>query len=157
MKQYTVSKKYGHEIGLSCTFRQWRAEKSHCSLLHGYALSVELFFQSSTLNDQNWVIDFGDLKEVKQVLCDMFDHKTLIAADDPQLDFFREGHKRGVLDLVVVPAVGCEKFAEAIYHLVNSWLIQRTIMGLNKNKDVRLVKVEVREHGANGVIFEGGI
>ena len=32
------TKTYGHEEGLSCCFRQWRATHSHCRLLHGYAL-----------------------------------------------------------------------------------------------------------------------
>ena len=34
---YRSSKTYGHEIGLSAAFRQWRAQ-SHCRLIHGYAL-----------------------------------------------------------------------------------------------------------------------
>ena len=40
------TKTYGHEEGLSCCFRQWRATHSHCRLLHGYALSFRLTFAS---------------------------------------------------------------------------------------------------------------
>lgn len=33
---YQVVKKYGHNIGLSCAFRQFRAKGSHCLFIHGF-------------------------------------------------------------------------------------------------------------------------
>lgn len=138
------TKRYGHEVGLSACFRQWRAV-SHCSYLHGYALSVEFVFEADELDDRNWVVDFGGLKDLRRQLEHTFDHKTVIAADDPELDWFRDGHDRGLLDLVVLPGVGCEKFAEYAGHQAQAWL---TTHGLTDR--VRLVSCEVREHGANG-------
>lgn len=108
---YLSTKTYGHEVGLSATFRQWRA-KSHCRLLHGYSLSFRFEFEANTLDDKNWVVDFGGLKELRAILEDTFDHKTVVAADDPELEWFREAARRGLADIVVLPAVGCEKFAE---------------------------------------------
>ena len=34
---YQSTKTYGNDVGLSCTFRQWKAD-SHCNKLHGYSL-----------------------------------------------------------------------------------------------------------------------
>lgn len=48
---YLSTKTYGHEVGLSATFRQWRA-KSHCRLLHGYSLSFRFEFEANTLDDK---------------------------------------------------------------------------------------------------------
>ena len=84
---YKVVKTFGHNEGLSCCFRQWRAE-SHCNLLHGYALSIELEFETRILDDRNWVVDFGDFKLIKEFLHKWFDHTTLIAKDDPHLQQF---------------------------------------------------------------------
>ena len=42
--KYFSTKTYGHERGLSCAFRQPLALHSHCSLLHGYALSFSFKF-----------------------------------------------------------------------------------------------------------------
>ena len=44
--------------GFSTTFRQWKAN-SHCKYIHGYSLSFKLTFKSETLNEYNWVQDFG--------------------------------------------------------------------------------------------------
>ena len=73
---YISTKTYGHDIGLSCAFRQWKAE-SHCKYLHGYSLSITFRFMANELDYRNWVVDFGGLKDLKATLEDYFDHKTL--------------------------------------------------------------------------------
>ena len=84
-KRYLSGKTYTHSTGHSCAFRQWRAD-SHCNLIHGYALQFELQFGSIALDDKNWVVDFGGLKELKEWLKHMFDHTYLVAEDDPEMD-----------------------------------------------------------------------
>ncbi|QOF75043.1 6-carboxytetrahydropterin synthase (plasmid) [Aminobacter sp. SR38] len=144
---YTSSKTYGHASGLSCAFRQWRA-KSHCRFLHGYALAVRIDFEASELDEQGWVVDFGGLRTFKAWLEQTFDHKTLVATDDPLLPSFRDLHEVGAIDLVEVPAVGCEKFARMIFHRAEAWLDEN---GLAPRCRVSLV--EVREHEGNAAIF----
>lgn len=146
---YCSTKTFGHELGLSAAFRQWRA-KSHCRLIHGYALSVRLEFEADALDDRNWVVDFGGLKEVKQWLQDNFDHKLLVAADDPWRWDLQNLHTMGLADVVIVNRVGCEAFAGMVYDFVAAWLVNQ---GLAPR--VRLRSVEVKEHGANSAIFEG--
>lgn len=149
---YSVTKTYGHNLGLSACFRQWRAD-SHCQYLHGYALQVELVFACDVLNVNHWVIDFGGLKPVKQFLVDHFDHKTLVAMDDPQLDEISALAGMGVADVIILPAVGCEAFASFVYDYVSGWLENNhaeAIMG----RGLRLLSVEVREHGANAARAE---
>lgn len=141
--RYVSTKTYGHDIGLSCAFRQWRAE-SHCRFLHGYALAFHFEFEATELDHRNWVVDFGSLKTLKKALEAEFDHATLIAEDDPELEFFRMAERRGVLRLVVVPAVGCEIFARFAFHNAEKWL---ALNGYAPR--VRVRSVEVREHGAN--------
>jgi 6-pyruvoyltetrahydropterin/6-carboxytetrahydropterin synthase len=134
MAKYLSTKTYGNDRGFSCCFRQWRSTHSHCSLLHGYSIGIRLVFESSTLDDRNWVMDFGGLKAFKDWAEYMFDHTLIIARDDPHLVTFQQlndiitlntgfnlestvPNERGaVCDLRVVEAVGCEKFAELAYH-----------------------------------------
>lgn len=89
MSKYYSTKTYGTDRGLSCCFRQWRATHSHCSTLHGYSIGIKLVFESETLDDRNWVFDFGGLKQFKDWADAMFDHTLVIAEDDPHLDFFK--------------------------------------------------------------------
>jgi 6-pyruvoyltetrahydropterin/6-carboxytetrahydropterin synthase len=146
---YRSTKTFGHEIGLSACFRQWKAE-SHCRFLHGYALAVRFEFEADELDAKNWVVDFGSLKPLKEMLQTMFDHKLVVAWDDPHLDTLRSIAELGVADIVIVPATGCERFAEMIYECTELWLRAN-----GYSPRCRLVSVEVREHGANSAIYTG--
>lgn len=159
--KYKVRKTYGHNLGFSTTFRQWKAN-SHCRYMHGYALQIELVFGAPHLNANNWVIDFGSLKLVKKWLEDTFDHKTLVAKDDPALPFFRDGAKeyhgdpqRKLFDLIEVEATGCEAFAIMIGNFVESFLEEARADGLLHGGDngVKLLSVEVSEHAGNAAIY----
>lgn len=147
---YRSSKTYGHDLGLSCCFRQWRAQ-SHCQFLHGYALSIHLEFETDSLDERNWVVDFGSLKSFKGLLERTFDHKLLIAADDPmvaELEMLQFGI--GVAQVEVVPDVGCEAFARMIYDAAEVWLLDN-----GYSPRVRMAWVTVREHGANSATYTG--
>ncbi len=144
---YQSTKTFTHDVGLSACFRQWRAN-SHCNQVHGYALAIHITFGAKHLDDRNWVVDFGGMKDLKQTFQDLFDHKTLVARDDPHLDFFLHGQRVGVMDVVVVDNVGCEAFAQLAYETTAAWLVTQ---GLHKRCHV--VSVEVREHGANSGIY----
>ncbi len=61
---YYSTKTWGHNMGLSAAFRQWRAD-SHCRLIHGYSLAITLKFAAGDLDARNWVVDFGSLKTLK--------------------------------------------------------------------------------------------
>lgn len=140
------TKTYGHDVGLSVAFRQWRAA-SHCRMLHGYALAVKLIFQADKLDERGWVLDFGGLKPAKEMLQTFFDHVTLVAEDDPEREWFEEAARRGVAQVCIVPRTGCEAFAGFIFGKVSEWLIEA-----GHTPRVRLVQVEVMEHGANSAL-----
>lgn len=144
---HSSTKTYGHEVGLSCAFRQWRA-KSHCSLIHGYAIAVRFEFKAAHLDETNWVVDFGGLKSLKSWLEDTFDHTLLVAQDDPHLATLQDLDTKGIAKVVVVDAVGCEKFAQLIFNRADAWLEEQ-----GYKPRVHLALVEVKEHGANSAIY----
>ena len=146
---YKVVKTYGHDLGLSCAFRQWKAT-SHCRFLHGYSLAFEFTFSSETLDFCNWVVDFGNLKLLKDALVQQFDHKTIVSTDDPYLDRFKKMHEEGIIDLVILKNVGCEAFAE------QSYILARQVLVSSKLGQVNIEQVKVSEHGANSAIYIPG-
>jgi 6-pyruvoyltetrahydropterin/6-carboxytetrahydropterin synthase len=179
MAKYISTKTYGNEQGLSCCFRQWRSTHSHCSLLHGYSIGVRAIFESETLDDRNWVMDFGGLKAFKSWLEYMFDHTLVIAYDDPFLDTFKEmadhglQDQGGICDLRIVEAVGCEKFSEAAFreldNIIKTFQRGETYYLTTQNgailkefncrypvgQGVKLHSVEVFEHAGNSATYEG--
>lgn len=145
---YYSTKTYDHNEGLSCAFRQWKAKDSHCRWIHGYALSIKFVFGADTLDDRNWVQDFGGLKSIKEWLKKMFDHTLIVSEDDPEIETFKELEKKDIVDLRIISAVGCEKFAEYVFNHVSK------IIDQDSSGRVWLDSVEVKEHGANSAIYQ---
>ena len=144
---WRVVKTYGHDEGLSCTFRQWQAATSHCRFLHGYALAFRFTFTSDTLDDRGWCIDFGGLKPLRAWLHETFDHTLLAAVDDPDLATFRDLQVRGLVQLRVLEAVGCEAFAASAHGWTTDFLAREC------GGRVHLEGVEVSEHAGNAASF----
>jgi 6-pyruvoyltetrahydropterin/6-carboxytetrahydropterin synthase len=142
--KYQSTKTY-RDLG-PVAYRQWRAD-SHCNLIHGYSLSFKFTFEAIDLDARNWVVDFGSLRPLKQMLEDSFDHTLLVAEDDPQLAWFKEAEAIGIARLVVMPALGCEAIADMVFEVTDQWL-----KDAGYGDRVTVVKVEVFEHGANSAL-----
>jgi 6-pyruvoyltetrahydropterin/6-carboxytetrahydropterin synthase len=135
------------ELG-SCAFRQWRATQSHCKFVHGYQLKAKFWFGCSKLDDKNWAVDFGGLKELKAILQKQFDHTLCIAEDDPLLPSFIQLHDNGGCDLRIMHSVGIEKTAEWCYKAAKEYLSDKY------GYRCWVSKVEVWEHAENSAIFQ---
>ena len=145
MTRFLSSKKFGHERGLSAAFRQWRAN-SHCRFMHGYSLEFEFVFGAHELDENNWVVDFGSLKELEAWLRKNFDHKTLVASDDPNYSFCEEMDENGIIDMVTVEGTGCEMFAKIAMEYA-----KELILNITQGR-CWVESVSVREHGANSAM-----
>ncbi len=152
--RYLSTKTYGNDRGFSCCFRQWRAMHSHCSLLHGYSLGFKLVFECDSLDERNWVMDFGGLKELKNWLEDHFDHTIVVSKDDPEIGQFRALEKRGLAKVKVFDNVGSEKFAEEVFKQMTIIIERSKYQKKALNPTVRVKSVEVFEHDANSAIYE---
>ena len=126
------------------------------SFLHGYAISFRVWFECE-LDHRNWVWDFGGMKRAKHNIDHrtpkdyftwLLDHTTVIAEDDPSLEFFKVMDTKGLIQLRVIPATGCERFAEFLYSKINEFLVVET------EGRVKVVKVEVYEHEKNSASYE---
>ena len=142
--------------GFSTVFRQWAAEGTHCRFLHGYDIEFRITFEGE-LDHRNWVWDFGGMKRArtqidgmnaKQWMDYMFDHTTILAPDDPELEIFKELDKRGVVQLRVLEGpVGAEQFAKYIYDKINTFVQEET------NSRVKVAQVEFFENKRNSAIY----
>ena len=165
---YFVTKNYGPENGFSATFRQWRAD-SHCRFIHGYALGVEVTIgcEEQWLDKNGWVFNFGGLKELKAWLAETFDHKTLVALDDPALPLFREMALTrtlrreedsdeldigALIQMVEVERTGCEAFAKMVWQKA-SLLLKQAI--LQEGRVFNFLQVKVYEHSGNSATYGG--
>lgn len=144
MMAYTSTKNYPPSLGLSACFRQWRAE-SHCRFLHGYALGFRFKFSASYLDANGWVMDFGGLKALKAELVDRYDHRLLVAEDDPDLEFFMHISMKGIARVITMKQVGVEAFATHAFNVAKH---------LCNDGRVRVISAECYEHDGNSAIYE---
>ena len=144
---YYSTKTYGHNIGLSACFRQPHADHSHCRFLHGYSLQFKFTFGCDELDNKNWAVDFGGLKQVKAWLEDSFDHKLCIDKDDPMKDDLLMLESKGLAEIRQFDGVGAEKFAE------HAWKFADTLIREATNDRCWVESVECAEHGANSAIY----
>jgi 6-pyruvoyltetrahydropterin/6-carboxytetrahydropterin synthase len=148
----------------SVALRQWRAQHSHCQLLHGYALKFKVWFEANDtsendgLDEMNWIVDYGGFKNtdaeptpgngLKKWMNSMWDHTTLIEKDDPQLETFKYMEELGLCKLVVMDKMGAESCARMVYEHFNKRL------ALTDAGRCKVVKVECWENDSNSSIYK---
>ena len=122
-----------------------------CASVHGYDRTVKLTF-SGTVDDNGWIVPFGELKQVKTWLEYYFDHVTVLPADDPRLDTIPESMTGpgGILGtLRVLPyGVSMEMSALFIWEHLNPFILSIT------DSRCYISKVESIEHERNTAFIE---
>lgn len=141
--------------GYSVAIRQHRAQHSHCKLIHGYSMYFKVWFECDSLNDLNWVVDFGGFKSapqgngLKDWMSYMFDHTLLIEENDPYRSYFEMMEVERLADVRFIPEgqMGCEGLAKLVYDKFND-VLSKQDAGRS-----RVVKVECFEHERNSAIY----
>ena len=139
---FTSSKRFGP---ISVAHRQWKSD-SHCRYIHGYGRLIDITFHCKERDEKGWVMDFGNLKDVKAWICEKWDHKLLIAHDDPELGKLWQLDQDGVVSLFVTPegyGPGIEDSCKFIFDKVGE------IIRIKTNERVGIKKVRIYEHEKN--------
>jgi 6-pyruvoyltetrahydropterin/6-carboxytetrahydropterin synthase len=133
---------------LPCAHRRHQHD-GHCAFIHGYSRSFTFWFRTNHRDANGFVMDFGELKEVKGWLEDHFDHTMLLDADDPLLPEFKALEEKGACKLVVYDDVGMEGTALFVKTYLDLWVKERT------RGRVWVHSVEVRENDKNSARLFG--
>ena len=149
-KKYMSTKEY--KDAFPAAYRQWR-DDGKCSIVHGYALTVRFFFESDELDVRNWVQDYGGLRPLKEQLEDWFDHRLLVAIDDPYKDLLVALHDAGIAKITEVEKTGCEGIADFLYEYVNTIFLPS--YGKAEAERIWCCRVEVRETQSNMAMRQG--
>lgn len=157
MYRYVSTKLFDN---FSVAIRQWKAQHSHCQLLHGYSFVFKVWFASnepninSQLNDMNWLVDFGGFKTkpvgngLKDWMNYMFDHTLLLEKDDPHLEIYQMLETMGSCKLHIMDKMGAESLAKLVFDKFNE-VLSKTDAGRCK-----VIKVECFENDKNSAIYE---
>ncbi len=119
----------------------------HCAQVHGHNFGFEFTFSCSELDENGFVIDFGKLKFLKEFLYKHFDHTFVVPEYDCEMSLWQETHKKGLINLVVVPDASAEGLAK--------WLLEEAtkIVEENSNGRVWVSAVTVQEDEKNSATY----
>ena len=84
-------------------FKEFRFEAAHrlmrnytgkCTNNHGHSWLVRVHLQGNSLDDKDMLIDFKDVKVLKQWIDDQLDHATILWEEDPMISYIRQSGQR---------------------------------------------------------------
>ena len=157
MTQYISTKVFDN---YSIAIRQWKAQHSHCQLLHGYGIKFKVWFASNEpdvtkqLDDMNWIVDYGGFKDapkgngLKTWMNFMWDHTLLIQEDDPFREYFEMMQTERLANVRFMEKLGAESMAKVVFDKFND-VMSKTDAGRCK-----VIKVECWENDKNSSIYE---
>ena len=97
-----------------------------CSRLHGHSWAVTLTFGAKELDDNGFVIDFGDLHFLRDWIDQNLDHATALKISAPMQAEFEKLEQMGLLKILWVDSASCEGIAQFLYHTFQPMIEQKT-------------------------------
>jgi len=107
---------------------------------------AKIWFGCNNRDENGWVVDFGGLRPITDILKAHYDHSLCMAADDPIYEAFLPLAEAGAVDLKCMKEVGIEAFASHVMDTVNGLISEQT------NGRCWVDRVEVFEHEKNSAI-----
>jgi 6-pyruvoyltetrahydropterin/6-carboxytetrahydropterin synthase len=118
-----------------------------CSRLHGHSWSITLTFQSQDLDENGFVIDFGDLHFIKDWIDQNLDHATALRVNDPHRAECKKMESLGLLKILWVDSASCEGMAHFLFSTFQLMVEQKT------NGRVRIQSLHLKEDSKNSATY----
>ena len=96
-------------------------------------------FVAKEMDDNGFVIDFGDLHFLRDWIDDNLDHATALKVDDPMRVECEQLQQQGLLKILWVQSASCEGIAQFLYHTFQPMIEQKT------NGRVRIQSLHLEE------------
>jgi 6-pyruvoyltetrahydropterin/6-carboxytetrahydropterin synthase len=110
--------------------------------VHGHNWTFVFTFEAEKTDVNNFVFDFGKLKDLKHELCKL-DHALVIAQNDPEIETFNALEADQLCKLVLLPSTSSEGIAE-YYHIIANSIVKQ-----NSNGRVKCISCKVIEDDNN--------
>jgi 6-pyruvoyltetrahydropterin/6-carboxytetrahydropterin synthase len=97
----------------------------HCALIHGHNWSITLTFACRETDPNGFVVDFGDLKYLKEWIQTHLDHACLFNEDDPERVVLLNTHSK-LFKTYLLPNCSCEGIAQHLYGIFDGLVREHT-------------------------------
>jgi 6-pyruvoyl tetrahydropterin synthase len=160
---YEINVLLGAAGNFSCCYRLWHAVDRN-KYMHGHALLINLKFSSATLDAAGHVLTTNDIARLNAIIRGMFENKTLIADDDPEIAIFEHMARADMIQVFALKGgVSLENIAVAVYEFAFEWLAELQSQSQwqlrcrpNVMHAVWITEITVAEQGTIGASFLPG-
>lgn len=97
--EYTIKKKYPD---YPFAHRQHK-HVGFCRYCHGHNWLFVIEIGCYDLDEQGFVLDFGKMKFIKNILDEAFDHTLVLSQNDEYLSLFQDLAKKNLAKLTIIP------------------------------------------------------
>ena len=139
----TCSKTY-RDVPLS--HRQPR-HPGRCSRIHGHSWTITITFAADELDDNGFIVDFGELHYLADWIDENLDHATVVASDDPRLAELQALADSDLLKLHLVESASCEGIARYLFETFAPMVASQT------SGRARVVSIELHEDSRNSALY----
>lgn len=87
----------------------------HCSKIHGHNWSIIIEFEAAQLDENGFVVDFGNLKYFKAFIDEYLDHACLFSKGDSRVQDLAQSEFKDLFKILWVDNASCEGIALFLY------------------------------------------
>ena len=118
----------------------------HCAFIHGHNWRIALTFACREVDANGFVIDFGQLKYIRNWIDEHLDHACLFNENDQEAQTMLK-HAEHLFKTYTLPNCSCEGIAQHLYETFDR------IVRAETNDRAWIIKVEVSEDTRNSATF----
>ena len=139
---FTCTKSYKD---IPMAHRQHR-HSGHCAYIHGHNWTIKLTFECRELDSNGFVIDFGQLKYIKDWIDHHLDHACLFNEDDPQrLEL--EKQQAALFKFYILPCCSSEGLAHHLFQVFDQ------MVQVKSQHRVWLSHINIKEDSKNSASY----
>lgn len=124
--------------------------ESPCTKIHGHSYKVEITIETQKLNDEGMVIDFTELKNVKEKIMNDWDHALIVSQHDPSIELF---HKmKSEWQIAKIAELEFKNITAENMAVYIATLTRQFVRG-KINTDIEMIEVSIWETSNNKATF----
>ncbi|PTX91850.1 6-carboxytetrahydropterin synthase [Verrucomicrobia bacterium LW23] len=116
-----------------------------CSRIHGHNWAIKITFACSHFDNNGFVVDFGNLKYIKEYFDEHLDHACIFSNHDPLAHSIISSSPKGIFKPYWVDNASCEGIAQHLYLKISE------LVEANEGNRVWINELELHEDEKNSV------
>ena len=119
----------------------------HCSLIHGHNWEIKLTFAADEVDENGFIVDFGELHYIKDWIDENLDHACAFSATDPHRSKLEELEEMKLVRPLFIENASCEGLAKHLFEIFNPMVSENT------GGRARIVSIDLLEDSKNSAFY----